>query len=345
MKLFVNRKVRVLLNKILLYVLGFTLISAVLLIMKQKNAALLIFLASFVTAAATFVLCCGYFVEQEKELEEATSKITAYLSGDVNARIPCAEEGELYRLFHEVNSLAAILNAHAENERKSKVFLQDTIANISHQLKTPLAALNIYNGILQSEAQTTSTIREFTDLSEKELDRIEVLVQNLLKMAKLDAGTVVLEKAEENVADLLSSIEKRFAFRAKQEEKALVLSGSEAIALPCDRSWLTEALGNLVKNALEHTQPGNSIRLTWKSFAAAVQIVITDNGCGIHPEDLPHVFERFYRSRFSNDTQGVGLGLPLAKAIIEAHGGTIELESEPGIGTTFTLYFPIPTKL
>ena len=94
-----------------------------------------------------------------------------------------------------------------------------------------------------------------------------------------------------------------------------------------------------------YTESGATIRVAWNELPSGVQIVITDNGCGIHPEDIHHIFKRFYRSRFSKDKQGIGLGLPLAKAIVEAHNGTIEVDSELGIGTTFTMNFLIPTKL
>lgn len=278
-------------------------------------------------------------------MEQAVAQINAYLAGDVNARIECDNEGELYRLFHSVNSLAAVLNAHADNELREKEFLKNTISDISHQLKTPLAALNIYNGLLQDEAEASSTVKEFATLSEQELDRIEMLVQNLLKITKLDAGSIVIEKTKENVADMMRDIELHFAYRARQEQKKIVLSGSDNVLLLCDRDWLIEAIDNIVKNALDHTEKGDTVRIEWKALSSAVQIAVKDNGCGIHPEDLHHIFKRFYRSRFSKDKQGIGLGLPLAKAIVEAHNGTIEVDSELGIGTTFTMNFLIPTKL
>ena len=278
-------------------------------------------------------------------MEQAVAQINAYLAGDVNARIECDNEGELYRLFHSVNSLAAVLNAHADNELREKEFLKNTISDISHQLKTPLAALNIYNGLLQDEAEASSTVKEFATLSEQELDRIETLVQNLLKITKLDAGSIVIEKTKENVADMMRDIELHFAYRARQEQKKIVLSGSDNVLLLCDRDWLIEAIDNIVKNALDHTEKGDTVRIEWKALSSAVQIAVKDNGCGIHPEDLHHIFKRFYRSRFSQDKQGIGLGLPLAKTIVEAHSGTIEVDSELGKGTTFTMNFLIPTKL
>lgn len=287
----------------------------------------------------------SYFKKQNQVMEQAVSQLQAYLDGDHNARIECDEEGELYRLFHTVNSMAAVLNAHADNELREKEFLKNTISDISHQLKTPLAALNIYNGLLQDGDMELSAVKEFADLSEQELDRIEILVQNLLKITKLDAGAIVLEKTTENVADMMRDIELHFAYRARQEKKEIILSGSDHLSLFCDRDWLNEAIDNIVKNAFDHTESGATIRVAWNELPSGVQIVITDNGCGIHPEDIHHIFKRFYRSRFSKDKQGIGLGLPLAKAIVEAHNGTIEVDSELGIGTTFTMNFLIPTKL
>ena len=223
--------------------------------------------------------------------------------------------------------------------------MKDTISDISHQLKTPLAALNIYNGLLQQEAEDVSEIQEFTALSEKELDRIENLVQNLLKITKLDSGTIVFEKKMENISEMMDYIERHFACQAQQEGKKLSFSGDEKVMFFCDQSWLTEAISNLVKNALDHTEEGDSIRVEWRESASILQILVRDSGRGIHPEDMPHIFKRFYRSRFSKDKQGVGLGLPLAKAIIEAHSGIIEADSQLGRGTVFTVNFLIPTKL
>ncbi len=192
---------------------------------------------------------------------------------------------------------------------------------------------------MQEEAENLPTIQEFVNLSEQELDRIETLVQNLLKITKFDAGTILLEKAPESVADMMESVKKHFSYRAIQEGKEIFLTGDENVMLPCDRVWLIEAIDNIVKNALDHTKAGGVIRIEWKQSASAVQIRIADNGSGIHPEDLYHIFKRFYRSRFSQDAQGLGLGLPLAKSIIETHGGTVEVDSRLKAGTMFMINF------
>lgn len=345
MKILANKKIKELFGKITVCTVIFTLAAVLLTSFEAESVTLVIILCMFGMGAVILIFCYGYFKEQNEVMETAVSQITEYISGNHEARIDCDEEGEVYRLFHEVNSLVSILNAHVEQERRSKQFLKNTISDISHQLKTPLAALNIYNGLLQGEAVDVPEIQEFTSLSEKELDRINTLVQNLLKITKLDAGSIVLEKKPEDVAEMMNDVELRFSYRAEQEQKKLVLFGEEDIFLSCDRDWILEAVDNIVKNAMDHTKSGDTIEIKWRKSASIVQIQIKDNGSGIHPEDLHHIFKRFYRSRFSKDQQGIGLGLPLAKMIIEAHNGTIEVNSELGKGTMFTISFLIPTKL
>ena len=281
---------------------------------------------------------------QEQSMENAAHQIAEYILDRRKGGIECSEEGAMYRLFHEVNSLVTMADAHADSERRAKEFLRRTISDISHQLKTPIAALNIYNGILQQETADAATVREFTSLSEQELDRIESLVQSLLKMARLDAGAITLERAPENVFDLLEHIKRQYSFRAEQEGKEIVLEGDEQTVFSCDRTWLAEAIGNLVKNALDHTAQGDRILVRWQQSPCLTQITVEDTGSGIHSEDLYHIFKRFYRSRFSKDTQGAGLGLPLARSIVEAHQGSIEVHSKLGQGTAFTINFPIMTK-
>ncbi|CDA77370.1 sensor histidine kinase [Negativibacillus massiliensis] len=345
MRILANRKTKHLFWQIALLIAGFSSISIVSVSLQWEYSVWCVLVSAILMGVFIVAALYLYFRKQDQIIENAVTQIREYLSGNQDARIDCDEEGELYRLFHEVNSLAAILNAHAENEGRAKYFLKDTISNISHQLKTPLAALNIYNGLLQEESKDFPEIKEFTDLSEQELDRMEALVQNLLKMAKLDSGTIVLEKTMENLSEMMDCVQRNFTYQAQQEEKKLIFCGDDTVTLLCDRIWLMEAVSNLVKNAFAHTKAGDTISIQWKQFASIVQLVVQNNGSGIHPEDLPHVFKRFYRSRFSKDTQGVGLGLPLTKAIVEAHSGTIEIDSDLGRGTTFTINFLIPTKL
>lgn len=345
MKILTDRKIKRLFCITLAAIIFACCICLVCVGLNRGHAALYVLFIFAGLCAVILTAMYLYFKDQSRIMDNAAEQIKEYISGNRNTRIECNDEGGLYRLFHEVNSLAAILNAHADNERRSKSFMKDTISDISHQLKTPLAALNVYNGLIQTETEGLAEIRELAGLSEQELDRIETLVRNLLKITKLDAGTIVLEKNTENISDMMQDIERHYRYRAGLEKKTLSFCGDDSIELLCDRSWIIEAVGNIVKNALDHTKEGDTIQIKWQKFASIVQITVSDTGCGIHPEDMPHIFKRFYRSRFSKDTQGIGLGLPLAKAVIEAHSGTIEVDSELGVGTTFTINFLIPTKL
>ena len=345
MRMLTNAAIKRLFLEISLCMASIVVLSQLAVRLLPDWAPLCLLVLSLLTAGGILASCIRYFLQQERTLEEAQAQISALLAGDSAARISCDEDGELFKLFHSVNTMAAVMAAHANKETQAKEFLKNTIADISHQLKTPLAALNIYNGLLQGEAADLPNIREFADLSEQELDRIETLVQNLLKITRLDAGTLVTQKALENVGDMMGEIEQHFSYRARQEQKTLQFSGPETTMLFCDREWFMEAVSNLAKNALDHTKSGDTVSISWRELPSQVRITVTDTGSGIHPEDIYHIFKRFYRSRFSKDTQGVGLGLPLAKAIIEAHDGMIQVDSALGRGSIFTVNLPIPTKL
>nr|MDE6364850.1 HAMP domain-containing histidine kinase [Lachnospiraceae bacterium] len=270
-KILTNPKIKFLFLYILLCILSFEFGTIVLLSLKPELAAFLLCLP-VVMGVVMAVLCYRFFREQERIIEDAAAKVREYLSGNREARIECNEEGEWFRLFHEVNTLAAILNAKAENEGCARAALKNTISDISHQLKTPLAALNIYNGIIQTEAEAKKLpeIQEFSALSEQELDRIETLVQNLLKIAKFDAGTIAIEKKMENLSEMMADVKKRFLFRAGQEGKEIVLAGSESLSFLCDRNWIVEAVCNIVKNALDHTDCGDCVRIAWEESASVV---------------------------------------------------------------------------
>lgn len=306
---------------------------------------MILLLLSLLFAIGVLGGCYLYLHRQQQMIEDAISQISLFVSGDSDARIESDNEGSLYKLFHAVNTLATTLNAHAIREQNTKDFLRNTISDISHQLKTPLAALAIYNSLLQDECEDKTAVCGFVLKSEKEIERIETLVQNLLKITKLDAGSIFMDKHTQNISDMMNDLKAHFEIRAEQEKKEIILSGQADETLLCDRNWLIEAVSNIVKNALDHTDANSHIHIEWSRLPSVTQIIIKDNGSGIHPEDIHHIFKRFYRSRFSKDTQGMGLGLPLSKAIVEAHDGSIAVDSVLGNGSTFVLSFLNLTKM
>lgn len=291
------------------------------------------------------IIVYKFLQNQSNTIMNAVELIDEYIEGNKMIRLECDEEGELYQLFHAINALVTSLNAHVEKEKEEKIFLKRTLSDISHQLKTPLSALSIYHSIIQEEIEHPTTIKEFSILSEQELERLELLVQNLLKLTKLDAGMTIMEKKEESIIKLMEDIEYTFSIRVRQEKKEFKLKGDKTLKLYCDYNWLFEAIRNIIKNALEHTDEGGKISIEWQKLPSIIQIKIKDDGKGIHPEDFYHIFKRFYRSRFSKDINGIGLGLALAKSIVEEHHGTIEVVSELGVGTTFIMNFLIATEM
>lgn len=288
----------------------------------------------------------GFFLSARERLyDQAIRIMEQFMKGDFTEHLPRMEEGCLYRLFGRIDGLANALSVGNEEAVRAKNFLKDTISDISHQLKTPLSALVMYNEIVESEIESDTenkeTILAFTKKTAAALTRIEELIQALLKVTRLDAGTVVFEKQDWLLADVVSRAVEELWVRAEEEEKEIVLEGADQIMVSCDLQWTSEAIGNLVKNALDYTDSGGKILLSWEKFPEMTRVSVTDNGRGIDEEDLYHIFKRFYRSAKGKRTgQGVGLGLPLVKSIVEGQGGTLSVQSRIGEGTVFTMMLP-----
>lgn len=284
-------------------------------------------------------LCCAFFIRRDRLYRQAMNVILAFSEGNFTAHLPRSDEGTLYRLFASVDSLASALQAKGETEYQIKEFLKNTVSDISHQLKTPLAALNMYNEIISEEPDNPAAVAEFSQKTTTALGRMEQLIQSLLKITRLDAGSIPFEKAPHRISEIAAQAISELTTRASHEEKQIIVSGQPEEQLVCDFGWTSEAVGNIVKNALDHTGLDGHIHISWERSPAMVRITITDDGVGIAPEDIHHIFKRFYRSKNSKDIQGVGLGLSLAKAIVEGQGGILSVQSTPNVGTTFILSF------
>lgn len=338
MRIFADRRA----CRLLLSVAAVLAVYAALIRLFCGAFSLRLLLLSAAASVLILSLCFVYLKRQDSLLEDAARRVNRFLSGNREERIECDEEGELFYFFHTVNNLSSVLNAQSEREKQTNERLRETVSDISHQLKTPLAALELYNELI-ADADDPADAKRFAASSAAELERMENFVKDLLKLTRLDAGAVTFEKCPESIAELMDELRQRFACRAELEKKELRFSGSDEM-FPCDAQWLAEAFGNILKNALDHTAEGGVIAVEWRRCGNMLHMTFRDNGSGIHPEDIGHIFKRFYRSRFSQDTQGAGLGLPLAKTIIEAHGGVIEAESESGRGTVFSVHFLIPPE-
>ena len=264
----------------------------------RNQTMLSVFLLLVFLFGAVYISLFLYLRRQHKAFRNAENTILQFLDGNTTSRIECSQAGDWYSLFHAINEMATILSAHAENQRQTKEFLQDIISDVSHQMKTPLSALNMYHEIIESHKEDATAVSSFTEKSQREIKRMEDVIYTLLKLARLDAGIIQMEKAPENLSVLMQDVCARFETWAEREHKTITLSGKEDVVISCDALWVSEAIGNIVKNALEHTENGGHIEVKWGQSPFMTQIEISDDGKGIHPEDLYNIFKRFLPQSF-----------------------------------------------
>ena len=321
--------------------------SYLLLLTEQTSLPLILILlcVGLVFAAVILIGAARFFRHREQVYEDAGKVIARYAQNQFAMHLPAGETGTIYQLFGSIEQLDQSLQAKSEMEYKAKIFLRDMISNISHQIKTPIAALSMYMEIIMEESGNEDVVKEFSRKSAQSLERIEHLVQSLLKMARLNTGNIVFEKQKCFASEIVEQAVYDLLERARREGKRILMEGEPQEALFCDSEWTKEAVGNLVKNALDHTEEGGVIRISWKQSPAVFHFNVEDNGCGIASEDIHHIFKQFYRSRTSSDRQGAGLGLSLAKGIVEGQGGSISVESRPGEGSIFKINFLIKNRI
>lgn len=306
----------------------------------QKNVGTFTLLRSVFLIGSFALGISVFFYKREMLYQHAIQTIARFTDGDFSCRLSQKSEGTLYRLLSSVDQLSLMLQSKGEVERSGKEFLKNTISDISHQLRTPLSALLMYHEIMSDEPDNIETIKEYLDKTGTSLQRMEQLIQSMLKITRLDAGSIIFEKRCCLLSDLIGCSVQELTTRAENEGKDIVIVGPSDEAIVCDWEWTCEAVGNIVKNALDHTDNmKGKIQITWEYTPIMVRIFISDNGTGISQQDLHHIFKRFYRSKKSVNIPGIGLGLPLAKSIIEGQGGILSVESRLGEGTTFIISF------
>lgn len=305
----------------------------------QRYTGFLMLAAGGSVSAALLAGTFFFFKRREQLYSHAVRTVSHYMEGDFSHHLPRLKEGMVYQLFDAVDRLSTVLQARNDAQEKTKVFLKHTIADISHQLKTPLAALSMYQEIISDEPDHADVVRNYAEKTGQALDRLEQLVQSMLKITRLDAGSIEFKKEQLSVGALIYRSIGDLTTRAEHEGKQILMDGFADEILTCDGEWTREAIGNIVKNALDHTVTDGRILISWERSPAMLRINIADNGTGIAPEDIHHIFKRFYRSSQSLDTQGAGLGLSLAKSIIEGQGGILTVKSSMGTGTVFTISF------
>ncbi len=283
------------------------------------------------------VLFLGYLKIQKKQTMNIAKRIERINLGDYSLQIDRNSEDELSLLDNQIYRTAVKFREQAENSNKDKENLQKSLSDISHQLKTPLTSIIVMvDNILDDDDMPLEIRREFLNDIKHNTNTISFLVQSLLKLSKLDAEAVKFRYEQVEVKSIVDECIKNTAVMAEILGVRLETDCNDII-LDCDRKWLCEAITNIIKNCIEHSHNGN-IKITAEQNKLYTKISIKDNGSGITKEDLPHIFERFYKGKNSSD-DSVGIGLSLAKTIIEKQGGYISVSSELNKGSEFVIKF------
>lgn len=266
------------------------------------------------------------------------------MEGNFKLKFPEENEGEISKLGFQFNQMSKRLQFTLEELRNEKDFLKNMISDISHQLKTPLTSLRMFNELLIEGAVEEPEVREeFLQKSFVQLDRMEWLIHTLLKMARLETGVIELNMEDKDIAktirDEIKSLKIRFN---NKKQKVIMKNLDEAVYFPHDSRWIGEALRNIIKNSIDYTPEGGEISILMEETETLIRIEIEDTGMGISKEDIPLIFQRFYQGRNSKKVTkiGTGIGLSITKVIVEKHNGNIEVCSLEDKGTKFTIVFP-----
>lgn len=293
----------------------------------------------------TFILCLMFILshfiityKRYTKIAQLSNKIDKILHGKDFIDLNEYSEGELSILQDEVQKLIIRLKEQAEMLKKEKVYLADSLADISHQIRTPLTSINILLSLLSKKELPYKKRQELVNETEMLLSRIEWLISALLKISRLDAGTVTLQRKTVLVSELIKLSIASIAIPLELREQQIEVNINGDETYKGDLSWSVEAIGNIIKNCMENTQKGGKITIQAEENPIYTEIVISDNGPGIDREDLPHLFKRFYKGKNAG-SHSVGIGLALARTIIANQNGTVKAENKMDGGAKFTVRF------
>jgi signal transduction histidine kinase len=317
--------------------------SAQMMFASQHDLLLAIVLLIFASGMA---MVLGYFLSSTitnriNLLKDAAEQLA---NGNLQTRVPSSGQDEVATLARTFNQMAEQLEAVDKKQRELEHLRADLIAWVGHDLQTPLASMRVILEALEDGVvDDPQTVKRYLNTAQRNVRSLSVLIDDLFQMAQLDTGGMPLNRAESSLSDLISDTLESFSELAQRQ--GVNLTGSvapEVDPVTMDTQRIGRVLNNLIGNALRHTPAGGHVEVHARRTGSGVEVSVSDTGEGIRAEDLPHVFDSFYRgdkSR-SRSTGGAGLGLAISRGIVQAHGGEIKVKSEMGQGCQFTFTFP-----
>ena len=289
------------------------------------------------TFIAFIILAFFYFRQIYRDIKDMTDYVYHNSEGRYYDMKDKNQEGQIGLLKVELMKMTTILKEKVNLLQNEKVFLNNTISDISHQLKTPMTSLIILNDLMYGDLDKEKRI-EFLDKTSSQLSRMEWLIKSMLKLAKVEAKVIEFKTEKVNIDELIRKSISPMIIPMELKNISISIDGKEDASYTGDIEWSTEATTNIIKNCVEHTPDDGQIEISYEENPIYSEIVIKDNGEGIDKKDLPNIFRRFYKGKNSK-SDSVGIGLAMAKSIVESQNGTIYVKSEKGVGSEFHIIF------
>jgi signal transduction histidine kinase len=330
-ELFRNREVQIFLIILLLISgIGITLTA----IFVSMFAAAFVLGVSILLISSTLIFTKWRY----REIKKLSGYLQRISNGDFQLDVRDNYEGELSILKSQIYKVTKMLSEQGMALQEDKAKLTNAISDISHQIKTPLTSMMVMADLLGDKRMEDGKRAEFTRNIQVQLERMEWLVSSLLKLSKIDAGTITFKKEKVLISPLVQKAIEPLLVPMDIKMQTLLAKGDERAAFIGDFNWTAEALINIIKNCVEHTGVGGEISIVYSENALITEIMISDNGKGIAKEDLPYIFKRFYKGKNAGE-DSVGIGLAMAHSIVTSQQGDIEVKSQKGVGTTFRIKF------
>ena len=294
-----------------------------------------VFAAAVIACTLTVILCHKYVLNAFNSMDKILDRI---LTKDTDLLCETTGENRISKLTYKARRILDMLVSEVTHTKEEKETIQGFISDMSHQMKTPLSGISMYADLLLEGNLTADEQREFLSRVKSSTDKLQWMMDSLIKMSRLEVGAIQLAPVSENIRQTVSDAISNVVAAASKKSINITVEDFEDMPLYHDKRWTREAISNVLENAIKYSAPNNDIVVTVEPLPVHTKITVTDHGMGIEKSDWNMIFKRFYRGQNAKDNEGAGLGLYLAALIMEKQGGYIMVDSVLGEFTSFSLF-------